>query len=276
MSDLPIVPFQDFPGLTGFIGDRDTDEEDERRAKVVTAEVDADLGFSRIFGGPRWEDFLAWITAGGEPSYQLVESDPETEPEQPEQPVEPARTPGSTAVADQPAPVDQGRPAAHDLVAADLAERKAFGLAKYGVTLQAGNGRDTLQDVYEELLDAVCYIRTLIEERKGMTQDMTQAKMPNEFLQHDVSDMPRNTIMWVEPEAIEVDAEHRVWIRYDAKVYRRQGPLKDRAAITRHDDGSINIAYAGPHRWQPSSGNLSTLYLLSVTAFSALEEEERA
>lgn len=170
MSDLPIVPFQDFPGLTGFIGDRDTDEEDERRAKVVSAGVpDADLGFkgSRIFGGPRWEDFLAWITAGGETSYQLVKSDPETEPEQPEQPVEPARTPGSTAVANQPAPVDQGRPAAHDLVAADLAERKAFGLAKYGVTLQAGNGRDTLQDVYEELLDAVCYIRTLIEERKA-------------------------------------------------------------------------------------------------------------
>jgi len=76
------------------------------------------------------------------------------------------RTKGSTAVSAQPAPVDQGRASAHDLVAADLAERKAFGLAKYGQTLQAHNGRDTLQDLYEELLDATCYMRTLIEERK--------------------------------------------------------------------------------------------------------------
>lgn len=77
------------------------------------------------------------------------------------------RIEGSTAVAAQPAPVDQGRASAHDLVAADMQERKAFGLRKYGVTLQAHNGRDTLQDAYEEVLDLAVYLRTLIEERKG-------------------------------------------------------------------------------------------------------------
>lgn len=78
-----------------------------------------------------------------------------------------ARIEGSTAVAAQPAPVDQGRASAHDLVSADMQERKAFGLRKYGVTLQAHNGRDTLQDAYEEVLDLAVYLRTLIEERKG-------------------------------------------------------------------------------------------------------------
>lgn len=89
---------------------------------------------------------------------------------------EPPRTAGSTAVADQPAPVDQGNPSAHDLVIADLAERKAFGLAKYGVTLQANNGRDTLQDLYEELLDALCYTRALIEERKRLEEKHDEFK----------------------------------------------------------------------------------------------------
>lgn len=53
-----------------------------------------------------------------------------------------------------------------DLVIADLKERKKFGLAKYGTPLQANNGRDGLQDLYEELLDAVQYLKQVIEEQK--------------------------------------------------------------------------------------------------------------
>lgn len=65
----------------------------------------------------------------------------------------------------QQAPTATQGPSMHDLVAADLAKRKAFGLAKYGTLLQAGNGRDALHDAYEECLDLAVYLRQAIEER---------------------------------------------------------------------------------------------------------------
>lgn len=65
----------------------------------------------------------------------------------------------------QPMPIHNDGPSMHDLVREDLLERKAFGLRKYGTTLQAHNGRDPLKDLYDELLDAVVYTRQLIAER---------------------------------------------------------------------------------------------------------------
>lgn len=56
-------------------------------------------------------------------------------------------------------------PSMHDLVAADLEERKQFGLRKYGTTLTWDNGRDPLFDAYEEALDLCVYLRQGIEER---------------------------------------------------------------------------------------------------------------
>lgn len=47
----------------------------------------------------------------------------------------------------------------------DMAGRDAIGLRKYGRPLQPGDGRDTLWDLYEELLDAVVYLRKAIIER---------------------------------------------------------------------------------------------------------------
>lgn len=47
----------------------------------------------------------------------------------------------------------------------DLHRRKVFGIKKYGVPLQANNGRDALQDAYEEALDLCCYLKQkLLEE----------------------------------------------------------------------------------------------------------------
>lgn len=68
-------------------------------------------------------------------------------------------------IEDQPTPVRSGRPSIHDLVSADIAERKRVGLERYGTHLQAGNGRDALIDLYQEILDAACYARQLLEER---------------------------------------------------------------------------------------------------------------
>ena len=51
------------------------------------------------------------------------------------------------------------------LVMKDLTDRMIRGVETYGVPLQANNGRDALQDLYEELLDACCYLKQHMEER---------------------------------------------------------------------------------------------------------------
>jgi len=47
----------------------------------------------------------------------------------------------------------------------DLRQRAEVGLAKYGRPLTPFNGRDALQDLYEELLDAAQYIKQAMIER---------------------------------------------------------------------------------------------------------------
>jgi hypothetical protein len=64
----------------------------------------------------------------------------------------------------QAMPVPNDSAHIHDLVAADLAARKALGVRRYGTPLQAGNGRDALQDMYEELLDACVYAKQRLME----------------------------------------------------------------------------------------------------------------
>lgn len=67
----------------------------------------------------------------------------------------------------QPLPAVNKRAIIHRLVEQDLEDRLAFGLGKYGAPLQAFNGRDALQDAYDELLDLACYIRQVIEESRN-------------------------------------------------------------------------------------------------------------
>lgn len=71
---------------------------------------------------------------------------------------------------EMPEPTPTDGPSMHDLVAADMAERKAFGYAKYSAILTAHNGRDALRDAYEEAMDLVVYLRQAIEERNGETR----------------------------------------------------------------------------------------------------------
>lgn len=68
---------------------------------------------------------------------------------------------------EQPMPIPNSNPSVHDLVTADIAERRRIGLERYNSLLQAHNGRDALWDAYEEVLDLACYLRQAIEERKG-------------------------------------------------------------------------------------------------------------
>lgn len=50
------------------------------------------------------------------------------------------------------------------MVIADLQERYELGRARYGTGLKAFNGRNSLRDLYEELMDALMYVRQIIEE----------------------------------------------------------------------------------------------------------------
>lgn len=80
----------------------------------------------------------------------------------------------------QPPPVDNGSTSIADLVLADVADRKRLGIERYGVALQADNGRDALRDAYEEALDLCMYLRQAIAERnaaRGMAQRAYLAEM---------------------------------------------------------------------------------------------------
>jgi len=67
----------------------------------------------------------------------------------------------------EPPPIPNQGPCMWDLVLKDIAERDQLGAEKYGVRLQANNGRDALKDAYQEALDLVVYLRQAIYERDG-------------------------------------------------------------------------------------------------------------
>jgi hypothetical protein len=66
---------------------------------------------------------------------------------------------------DQPLPVRNDLPCIQDLVMADIEARKKIGVERYGTTLQPHNQRDVLQDLYEELMDALMYVKQAMYER---------------------------------------------------------------------------------------------------------------
>lgn len=71
----------------------------------------------------------------------------------------------------EPAPIPNDNPSIHDLVIEDLKDtifdglikhiedRKQLGLEKYGIPLQCGNGRNALIDAFQELGDAIAYLK---------------------------------------------------------------------------------------------------------------------
>lgn len=71
-----------------------------------------------------------------------------------------------TEIKDQPAPEKNDTRPIWDIVIEDMKQRNEEGVKKYGTPLQIFNGRDSLVDLYQELLDAVVYTRQKIEEQK--------------------------------------------------------------------------------------------------------------
>lgn len=68
----------------------------------------------------------------------------------------------------QPLPIPNTSKPIWDLVIDDMMARDNVGRQRYGTPLQAHNGRDALQDAYEEALDLAVYLRQVIEERKNV------------------------------------------------------------------------------------------------------------
>jgi hypothetical protein len=65
----------------------------------------------------------------------------------------------------EPDPIKNSLPSIADLVIQDIQSRKEMGLQKYGTPLQPFNGRRALKDLYEELMDAVLYLRQEMYEQ---------------------------------------------------------------------------------------------------------------
>lgn len=65
----------------------------------------------------------------------------------------------------QPAPKRNNYLIVQDQVIADMQERRDFGVNEYGTGIQPFNGRSSPQEVYEEELDKIFYIKQWMIER---------------------------------------------------------------------------------------------------------------
>lgn len=85
-------------------------------------------------------------------------------------------------MSEQPPPIPgfgNVTPVARQLFLETLAQQEQKGIATYGTTLQAGNGRDALADALDELVDAVLYIVQAQMEReraRELNQGRAQAE----------------------------------------------------------------------------------------------------
>ena len=65
----------------------------------------------------------------------------------------------------QPKPIKNTNKPVWESVIEDMKARDELGLQRYGTRLQPFNGRDSMQDLFEELLDAVVYLKQYLIER---------------------------------------------------------------------------------------------------------------
>lgn len=77
-----------------------------------------------------------------------------------------------TEYQEQPRPQENTNSHIADLVIEDMKARKELGIKQYGVALQAFNGRDALQDSYEEQLDQIVYTKQWMIEKHEIRNDL--------------------------------------------------------------------------------------------------------
>lgn len=81
----------------------------------------------------------------------------------------------------EPAPKKTKGQPIWELVIQDMFKRNMVGIEKYGTPLQAFNGRNSLLDAYQEVLDLVVYLRQHLEERQVMAKVVTAALLYVKF-----------------------------------------------------------------------------------------------
>lgn len=113
---------------------------------------------------------------------------------------------------DQALPVPNDTEAIHDLVAADLAERKSFGTRKYGTPLQAHNGRDALLDAYEEALDLCVYLKQAMVEREDARKSTLRLTEEASKRLAEGLDLPPGLITPVGKTEVRCECGHQVHI----------------------------------------------------------------
>jgi hypothetical protein len=87
-----------------------------------------------------------------------------------EPPPQPSRHP-----AIQPMVVDELHHVGYHQMAKDIEERAEFGKVKYGTLLKPHNGRNALNDLYQEVLDAIVYARqAAYEKNDAISNDLYQ------------------------------------------------------------------------------------------------------
>lgn len=64
------------------------------------------------------------------------------------------------------------------IMLATMAEREQFGLKKYGVPVQAHNGRDALIDAVQEALDLIVYLKQALIEKELPKQLLSRLACP--------------------------------------------------------------------------------------------------
>jgi hypothetical protein len=74
--------------------------------------------------------------------------------------------PKSVGATPEPPPADGEGDPIWELVIADMRARDEFGRQKYGKPLRAHDGRSSLVDAYQEVLDLAVYLRKAIEEQR--------------------------------------------------------------------------------------------------------------
>lgn len=67
----------------------------------------------------------------------------------------------------QPVPKNNNNLPTWEIVVEDMIKRDVMGRSKYGTPLQPFNGRNSLQDAYEEVLDLAVYLKNAILEQGG-------------------------------------------------------------------------------------------------------------
>ncbi len=103
------------------------------------------------------------------------------------------------------------RPSVTDAVIKDMNERREIGIKEYGTELLPNNGRDALQDAYEEMLDGACYLK------QKMIEEATKPKVVDK-----TTELVNNVRQWAKDKNI--DKRENVFPQF-GKVYEEVNEL---------------------------------------------------